>query len=152
MTEPLDRNALLVHFRQMRQDMLAALDGISDDALTETSLDGWSVKDHLAHLSLWDDIRASEVERLSAGHASAWKLSGDQDDAFNQMSYQARAGLSLDQIRWEFDHSHARLLEAISHANPRALDPSAYGEAGLDSTHESQHATWIRTWRTRQGR
>lgn len=152
MADPMDRDALLAHFRQMRQDMLGALDGLSDGVLSETSLDGWSVKDHLAHLSLWDDIRASEVERISAGHASAWKLSGTQDEAFNQMSYEARSGLSLEQIRWEFDRSHVRLLDAISHATPRALDPSVYGEAGLTSTHESQHAQWIREWRTRQGR
>ena len=43
---------------------------------TTAGPDGWSVKDHLAHLALWDDIRAGEVERISAGHDSAWRMTG----------------------------------------------------------------------------
>jgi uncharacterized damage-inducible protein DinB len=65
---PEDRDALLEHFRQMRAQLLSAIDGLSDELMVETSLDGWSVKDHLAHLATWDDIRASEVVRISAGH------------------------------------------------------------------------------------
>ena len=48
-----DREALLQHYRQMREALLAAIDGLSDAVLTDPSLDGWSVKDHLAHLALW---------------------------------------------------------------------------------------------------
>lgn len=45
-----DRDALLQHYRQMREELLSAIDGLSDELMTEPSLDGWSVKDHLAHL------------------------------------------------------------------------------------------------------
>ena len=54
-----DRDALLRHYRQMRTELLAAIDGLSDEALVEPSLDGWSVKDHLAHIAHWDEIRAA---------------------------------------------------------------------------------------------
>jgi hypothetical protein len=80
---PEDRYDLLLHYRQMHEELLAAIDGLSDELLTERSLDGWSVKDHLAHLSAWDDIRAGEVLRISAGHESAWRMSGDQDGAYS---------------------------------------------------------------------
>ena len=70
---PEDRDALLQHYRQMRDDLLAAIDGLSDGLLTEPSLDGWSVKDHLAHLALWDDLRAAEVLRISAGWIKRWR-------------------------------------------------------------------------------
>src|SRR5687767_12754003 len=103
--------------------------------MAEPSLDGWSVKDHLAHLALWDDIRASEVERISAGHESAWRMTGDQDEAYNAMSHALRAGLSLAQARWELTTSRQRLLDAIAAASPRGLDGSLYGEAGLRSGH-----------------
>jgi hypothetical protein len=39
-----------------RDALLAAIHGLSDAQMTEPSLDGWSVKDHLAHLALWDDV------------------------------------------------------------------------------------------------
>lgn len=149
MTE--DREALLQHYRQMREELLAAIDGLSDDWLTEPSLDGWSIKDHLAHLALWDDIRASEVARISAGHDSAWRMTGDQDDAFNALAYNLRVALSLDQVRWELATSRQRLLDAISSATARGLNASLYGKAGLRSSHEAQHAGWIRRWRGERG-
>ena len=68
-----DRDGLLQHYRQMREELLAAIDGLSDALMTERSLDGWSVKDHLAHLALWDDLRAAEVpaSRLATTRSAA---------------------------------------------------------------------------------
>lgn len=143
-----DRDALLQHYRQMRVELLAAIDGLSDELITEPSLDGWSVKDHLAHLAAWDDIRTSEVVRISAGQDSAWRMTGDQDEAYNALTHSLRFALSLDQVRWELATSRQRLLDAISSATPRGLDASLYGEAALRSTHEAQHTGWIQRWRT----
>ena len=148
---PTDREALLQHYRQMRGELLAAIDGLSDELMTEPSLDGWSVKDHLAHLAFWDDIRGSEVVRISAGHDSAWRMTGEQDEALNALVYDQRKGLPLDQARWELTTSRERFLEAISSATARGLDGSLYGEAGLYSSHEALHTGWIRRWRDQRG-
>ncbi len=144
---PEDREALLQHYRQMRGSLLAAINGLTDDQLVDPSLDGWSIKDALAHIALWDDIRASEVVRISAGHDSAWRMTGEQDETYNAMSYELRRNLSLAQVQWELTTSRQRLLDAIASANDRALDPALYGEAGLRSSHEAIHAAWINRWR-----
>jgi uncharacterized damage-inducible protein DinB len=149
MTE--DREALLQHYRQTREDLLAAIDGLSDQQLSEASLDGWSVKDHLLHLAFWDDIRAGEVARISAGHASAWRLTEEQDHAYNDMTYALRQNMAADQAKWELAISRQRLLDAISASTPRGLDASLYGEAGLTSGHEAQHTGWIKRWRGERG-
>lgn len=146
-----DRDALLQHYREMREELLSAIDGLSDERMTEPSLDGWSVKDHLAHLALWDDMRASEVVRISTGHGSAWRMTGDQDEAFNALAQDLRLTLSLDQVRWELATSRQRLLDAISSATARGLDASLYGEAGLRSLHEVVHTGWIKRWRGERG-
>jgi len=146
-----DRDALLRHYRQMRDELLSAIHGLSDELMTERSLDGWSVKDHLAHVALWDDIRASEVVRISAGHDSAWRMTGDQDGAYSALGHSLRQALSLDQMRWELATSRQRLLDAISAATPRGLDASLYGEAGLRSSHEAAHTGWIKRWRGERG-
>ncbi len=146
-----DRDALLQHYRQMRQELLSAIHGLSDELMTEPSLDGWSVKNHLAHLALWDDVRASEVVRISAGHDSAWRMRDDQDGVYSALGHSLRLGLSLDQARWELATSRQRLLDAISSATPRGLDASLYGEAGLRSLHEAVHAGWIKRWREERG-
>ncbi len=141
-----DRDARTQHFGRMREDLLAAIDGLTDAQLTERTLDGWSVKDHLAHLALWDDLRASEVERISAGHESAWRMEG-RDEQYSAIGYEIRRDLSLAQVRWELDTSHQRVLDALARATDRGFDPSLYGEAAMPSTHEAQHTAWITRWR-----
>jgi len=142
------KDELLQHYRRTREGLMSAIDGLSDEQLSEPSLDGWSVNDHLAHLALWDDLRAAEVERISAGHESAWKFSETQDDAYNEIGHELRRNMSASQAKWELERSRKRLLEAISEAKPRALDGSLYGSAGLRSSHEVDHAAWIKRWRT----
>lgn len=142
-----DRSELLEHYRQMREHLLAAIDGLSDATLREPLLDGWSVQDHLAHIALWDDLRASEVTRISAGHDSAWRMTGEPDALLNALAHDLRRELSLDQVRWEFASSRQRLLDPIAAATARGLDGARYGEAGLRSAHEAQHTGWIRRWR-----
>src|SRR5690348_4280414 len=146
-----DRDGLLRHYRESRARLLAAIDGLTDEQMSEHSLDGWAVKDHLAHLAVWDDMRAAEVERIAAGHASAWTMTDKQDDDLNAMTYEMRQGLSAAQAKWELENSRRRLLDAISAAPPAALDPSRYGTASLRSDHEAQHAGWIARWRAEKG-
>jgi uncharacterized damage-inducible protein DinB len=146
-----DRDQLLHHYRQMRLEMLSVIEGLSDEVMTERSLDGWSVCDHLAHIATWDDLRADEVERISAGHASAWRATEEQSVAYNDLAFALRQGMSADQVRWEVARSTKRLLDAISSASPRGLDASLYGDAALKSTHEAAHAEWIRRWRAERG-
>jgi len=146
-----DREGLLRQYGRMREELLSAIDGLSQVLMTEPSLDEWSVKDHLAHIAVWDEIRASEVLRISAGHDSAWRMTGDQDEAYNALAYDLRRTLSLEQARWELETSRQRLLDAISSATARGLDASLYGEAGLRSLHETEHTGWIRRWRGERG-
>ena len=135
----------------MREELLSAIEGLSDELMAEPSLDGWSVKDHLTHVALWDDLRASEVVRISAGHASAWRMTGAHDEAYNALAHELRLALTPEQAKWELATSRQRLLEAISSATARGLDASLYGEAGLQSSHEREHARWIKRWRREAG-
>jgi uncharacterized damage-inducible protein DinB len=146
-----DKQTLLDHYRRSREAFLVAIEGLSDAQISEPSLDGWAVKDHLAHIAMWDDLRAEEVARISAGNASAWKMTEEQGDAFNELAYQCRRAMPAAQSRWELANSREKLLAAIAAASPRALDPSLYGEAGLVSSHEAEHAGWIRRWRGERG-
>ncbi len=148
---PENREELLQYYGTTRADLMAAIDGLSDALLSTPSLDGWSVANHFAHLAFWDDIRASEVQRISAGHATAWRMSHEHDNELNEMAHEMRRGLSLEQSKWELSTSRQRLLDAISSATDRAMDPSLYGEAGLRTGHEAEHTDWIKRWREVKG-
>ena len=146
-----DKDTLLRSYRDARRAMLAVIDGLSDEQLTERTLDGWSVKDHLAHLATWDYVRAEEVARISAGYASAWQLDDAQDEAFNEMTYALHTELSVDQVKWELATSREKLLSAIAAATPRGLDASLYATSSLVSTHEQEHTEWLKRWRAERG-
>ncbi len=143
-----DPQDLLRHYRESRAKLPEAIDGLTDEQMSDPSIDGWAVKDHLAHLALWDDLRATEVERISAGFESAWKMTEKQDDEYNATGYELRKSMSAAQARWELETSRRKLLDAITAATPRALDPANYGAAGLMSKHEDQHSGWIARWRS----
>jgi hypothetical protein len=142
-----DRNDLLRHYRESRAGLLAALEGLTDAQLSERTLDGWSVKDHMLHISLWDEIRAAEIERISAGQESLWRMSTEQDDIYRGLGIDLRMDTSVGQAKWELEATRRRVLEAIASATERGLDGSLYGEAGLRSGHEAQHTEWIKRWR-----
>ena len=146
-----DRDALLAHYRSMRAGLLAAVDGLNDAQLGEASLDGWAVKDHLIHIALWDEIRAAELQRISAGFESLWKMSHEHESAFGPLGYELRRTATAAQALWELSQTHEALLAAISSATLRGLDASLYGEAGLPSSHETMHAFWIQRWRAERG-
>jgi DinB family protein len=146
-----DREDVLRQYRESRVKLLAAIDGLTEQQMSETTIDGWAVKDHLAHLALWDDIRAAEVVRISAGFESAWKMTEQQDEEHNATGYELRRSMSAAQARWELEQSRRKLLDAITAATPDALDLSRYGAAGLRSRHEDEHSAWIARWRGEKG-
>jgi len=146
-----NKDELLKHYRRTRDELMSVIAGLSDEQMSDPSLDGWSVNDHLSHVALWDDLRAVEVERISAGHESTWKFTGAQDDEYNEVGHALRQGMSAAQAKWEIERSRKRLLDAISEAKPRGLDASLYGSAGLVSSHEVEHSGWIKRWRTEKG-
>jgi uncharacterized damage-inducible protein DinB len=141
----------LAHYRGMRAELLEAVDGLTDEQISERSLDGWSVKDHLLHIALWDELRASEVERISAGQDSLWKMQEEQVDAIADVLYDLRRAATAAQAKWELANTHERLLATLSAASERGLDASLYGEAGLPSDHEAAHTSWVKRWRAERG-
>jgi hypothetical protein len=151
MTLQSNRDELLEHYRQSIDELKAAIADLSEAQMVEPSIDGWSVKDNLAHVAFWHNLRAEEIGRISAGYATTWRISGEEDERLNNIVHSARRDLPLDQAMWELDNSRQRLLHALAYATDRGLDPTLYGEAGLRSNHELEHARYIREWRQKQG-
>jgi uncharacterized damage-inducible protein DinB len=145
------RQALFSHYRQIRAELTAAFEGLSEAQMVEPSIDGWSVKDNLAHIALWDDFRADEIRRISAGFESVWRMPAENDEALNDIAAIPRRALSLRQVLWEFECSRQRVLDVIAAASERGLDDGLYGNAPLRTGHDLEHAEYIRAWRQKRG-
>ena len=144
------RDATIHHFEEIRRRFLSSIEGLTEAQMSEPTIDGWSVKDHLNHLAFWHDLRCSEITRIAAGYQHAWPLSVDSQ-VLNDVVQSARADLSLEQARWEYGSAIDRIVSAVGSANERGLTQSHYGEVGLATTHDLAHAEFIRNWRLEHG-
>jgi hypothetical protein len=54
-------------------------------------------------------------------------------------------------VRGDLDYARAQVLAAIDRASEPALAGEGYGEAGVRSHEEIEHADMIRQWRSRRG-
>ncbi|MCH8814238.1 MAG: ClbS/DfsB family four-helix bundle protein [Chloroflexi bacterium] len=100
----------------------AALDdliaGLSDDQLVAPAPNGgWSVKDHLAHLSAWEAGIAALLRRRPrylAMQLDAETYLNTDTDGLNAIIYQRNKDRSLEDVRADLSHAQRRLLEALS--------------------------------------
>jgi hypothetical protein len=150
MTSQQSKDELIQYLVSIRADLRSALDGLSEAQMLEPTIDGWSVKDHLAHVAFWDELRAADIERISAGYESAWPMTVSSEQV-NAIVQGARSGLSLKQVMLELEASRQRVLDAVAAASPRGLDASLYGDPSLRTDHDLAHAEYIRNWRQQRG-
>jgi uncharacterized damage-inducible protein DinB len=141
-------------FQESRRELMAAIEGLTEAQMEERSIDRWSVKNHLAHIVQWDELRFLEINRISQGYQSLLRgMTDEQVEFFNTTSAGLRDSMSWAQLRWELETSRARVIDAIRNITPDGLDESRYGEAGLSggARHEQEHAETIRRWRASRG-
>jgi uncharacterized protein (TIGR03083 family) len=131
------------------QSLLATLDGIPEDRMTEPGPVGdWSVKDIFGHIAFWDRMAIEAVRRRAAGQADRqldW-------ETLNETEAAARRDRPLDALRDEMLRTHERLLDTVR----SLLDQDPTKEATIiDSLradtyeHYDEHAAEIRAWRER---
>lgn len=141
-------------------DLQAYLGALSDEQLkTPTDAAGWTAKDHLIHLALWEDgVYAllegkSQQEGMGLDQAT-WKQGVDHINAVIQRRYH---DLALDEVLRTFRQSHERLVNKIkSMTDEDLLRPYRYYDttsdreqpvigwiAGDTFEHYAEHKPWI---------
>ena len=142
-----ERGSVLAAFAASEGAILAAIDALSETQLCERSIDGWSVKDHLAHLAQWHELRWLDLTRLAAGYESAVNSTPEQDETFNAMTVEWRAGLSWQQTLWDWQTSRGRVLDTLRALSAEELALVLRDDWPLRTGHEDEHAGYIRKWR-----
>lgn len=145
---PRDVQALLQRIDDAWRELLAALDGIPEDRLTEPGVAGdWSIKDLFGHLAFWDEHAIEEVERALAGQPrreNDWQAMNDAD-------YAARRGDTLPEARAAMHRAHAALLarlEGLAGLEAGRIDANIRADT---YGHYEEHLPDIRSWRQRAG-
>lgn len=149
-----DRAQLLAEMEASRARFMQSIAGLSEEAMSQPGIDGWSVRDQVNHLTLCDELRFFEISRISRGGEAAFNgVSDERVDALNEMVAEARRGLPLAQIMADLEFAHEMVVEAVSSAPEAALDPALYGDGyqvNGSVWHDVEHAQAIESWRKKE--
>jgi uncharacterized protein (TIGR03083 family) len=134
---------------------------LTEEQLTvPTDAAGWTAKDHIAHLSVWED----SAYALLTG-APRWQIMGIDEETWNAHDMEKMNGdikrlhedKTLDEARALLQTSHRRLLDTIesmtdeelqlpfSHyaSNSSKSDPVWFWIVGNSYGHYEEHTPWI---------
>jgi hypothetical protein len=136
--------------------------GSDEEALTTPGGDGWSVKDHLAHIEGWERYLLALLERRSPSTAIGIDLDtyrSTEDDALNELLIEPAKMQPLSQVLADLRRTHEQLLAAIAalpegdlerlaaHYQPEELaedtDSIAVWIAHICDEHLRDHVGWI---------
>src|SRR5438105_112300 len=103
--------------------MLAALDGLPQDAYLRPGVVGmWSVKDVLAHLTIWYSELITALSKLSSPKIVPEIVNIEDIDEFNEEQYRVNVRRPLDVILEDFEGVYKHLIKTIESLPDETLD------------------------------
>jgi len=151
-----DLRALTLHqqitmeYEAARDRVREALAGLSDEQLAEPSLDGWSVRDHLNHMTSMHEFRFFEISRVARGGQAAFPVQSDEEiNELNAKFVAWRGAITPAQAVSDWEFAVALLIDTIGNCPEEALDENRYLETGIrgGAGHDLEHAAAIQAWR-----
>jgi hypothetical protein len=125
------------------------VDAIAPDDLVRPgyTVDGWSVKDMMAHVAAWSNLAASILDEIAAGTWSGHHVSDEPGgtDRLNAEWLERDRALDLDAVRSSWHSARARLLESFGDLGE--ITPYAdewFEESG--PSHYAEHLPDLETW------
>lgn len=151
---------LLSDIAASRAKFEALINSLSDEQLTTPGPDGgWSVKDHLAHLAMWEVGVAALLRRQRRWEAMGLdetKVKSMSEDEINAEIEATHKGLSLVEVKDLFARAHRDLVAAIESLGDGELykgmnyflpdassRPVIHLILGNTNGHWDEHAEWI---------
>jgi len=101
------------------------LAGVDETALTTPGGDGWSAKDHLAHIESWERYLLAVLERRSPAAAVGTDpatLGSTDGDALNDLLIEPTKAHPLSRVLADLRGTHERLLAAVTAVPEDDLD------------------------------
>ena len=147
------RDQLLLEMDAARDRVNEAIEGLAEDQMSRREIDGWSIKDHLTHLTLWHELRFFELSRIARGGRAGFPVTDEAGvEHINQQFAANRRPLPLAQVLADLDFAREMVRQAVANCREDRLDLRFYEELGPNGAgHEISHAEMIRSWRDKEG-
>ena len=146
------RDELLFEMDVARDRVGGAIGGLSEEQMAQQEIDGWSVKDHLTHLTLWHELRFFELSRIARGGRAGFPVINGAVDQINNLFATNRRSLPLEQVLSDLDFAREMVRQAVANCPEDRLDLRLLQELGPNGAgHDTAHADVITAWRQRAG-
>ena len=151
----MNRERLLTLIDTRWRALLASYAGLPDGLLLMPGVAGsWSVKDIIAHVTVWEDEALAHLPVVLAGRRPPrYSVTYGGINAFNALMTERNRALTLPEVLQRRDATHRRLLEFVAQVPDAecAGDTRFRRRLRLDTYgHYTVHARAILKWR--QGR
>lgn len=113
----MNKTELVKLIEESREKLEGVIGRLSDTQLTQTTDNGWSAKDHLAHLAAWEAGMAALLRqqvRHEAMNVDAETFWHGGEEAVNEMIYERNRERPLADILAFFHESHQQLMAALA--------------------------------------
>jgi hypothetical protein len=150
----MDREQLLKRIETAWAAFTDSFADLPDARLTEPGVTGdWSVKDILAHVSIWEDEAIKHLPHIIAGgRPPRYSVTYGGIDAFNAQMVAQRSALPLAEVRRQLDDTHQRLIVVAQQLPEEQIvrETRARRRLRLDTySHYPIHTKAILEWRER---
>lgn len=158
---PTTMEEVYAYLDRSRDALLAVVEPRSDEEVTWVGPEGWSVKDHLAHLAIWERSMHAVLtggDKAAALGVPPEVLASPGYDATNEIIRARWAGVSRAEAMGMLADARAETLRILGGMtyddlmrpyasyqpdSPDASDPVAYWLAGNTWGHYDEHRPWI---------
>ncbi len=150
----MDKRQLLERIDKAWTALQASYAGLSEAELTEPGVTGdWSVKDHLAHVTTWEEEALKYLPLiLGGGKPPRYSTMFGGIDAFNAQVTEQKRSLTLAEVLRQLEETHRRILDYVQRAPEEQFTQETRFRHRLrleSYSHYTLHAKLIRAWRER---
>ncbi len=159
--EPRNHTELMDLVHRERASLENTLNGLVEAQLLQPlGPDGWTIKDLLAHITIWEQRMVQWTRESLRGYTPERPAPGmtwDDLDRLNQINYLESKDLLLDTVRENFNRSHHQVLQVVGELSQEDLfDPTRFAWRNGDPMwhmvaantwwHYREHNDTIRSW------
>jgi hypothetical protein len=150
----------LSRMAERRAELERIVEEFKPDRLEVAGPDGWSAKDHLAHVAAWEKSLLAllngedRAEAVGIGRADYESM---DTDGINEVIFEAHRSMPLAEVLEDFHSTHQRVLDTVeamddadlympySHYQPDSVDdrPVINWVAGNTIRHFDEHIEWM---------
>ena len=151
----MSREELLATLDREFAELLAAVDGLSDEQMTRVWFGGWSLRDILAHIAGWHHEMDDVLARIGRGERPVPEGVDYSDaDAWNARFVDTWRNASPSAVVEELIASKESFVTAARQVPEDRFEEGRAAYRILHNTaidHYREHAPAIRAWRLREG-